>query len=325
MPTPLSRPVIGHRLRVLAVAAGLAAALGGCTVYDNMVYGNRPGTIERPGSAAGPNEPAIYVVARGDTVDGIAKRFNIPPQVLIERNSLKPPYAISVGQWLEVPNQGGEMADTGMVSGGTSAGGSPAPVRGGAVQSTELAPVAGTGGGAPPAQVAPAQPPASTGAPAPLSSAPTKPQAPPATEQASRTASPPAPAATRPTTGIKFDWPVRGPILASFGQKPGGVQNDGIDIGAAPGTPVKAAEAGSVLYAGDEVKGFGKLVLIGHADGYVTAYAHNEEILVAKGAHVAKGQVIAKVGQTGNVTSPRLHFEIRQLNKPVDPAPLLGP
>jgi hypothetical protein len=103
------------------------------------------------------------------------------------------------------------------------------------------------------------------------------------------------------------------------------VMDDGINIAAAKGTPVKAAESGTVLYAGDEVKGFGKLVLIGHNDGYVTAYANNDELLVTKGKRVTKGEVIAKVGQTGNVTSPQLHFEIRQKNKPIDPAPLLGP
>lgn len=123
---------------------------------------------------------------------------------------------------------------------------------------------------------------------------------------------------------MKFDWPLRGQIVAGFGPQAGGVQNDGVNIAVPRGTPVKAAAAGNVLYAGEEVRGFGKLVLIGHADGYVTAYAHNDELNVTRGASVAKGQVISKVGQTGNVTSPQLHFEIRQRNKAIDPLPLLG-
>jgi len=94
--------------------------------------------------------------------------------------------------------------------------------------------------------------------------------------------------------------------VLAFGTHSGGVQNDGINIAAAKGTPVKAAEGGTVLYAGDEVKGFGKLVLIGHADGYVTAYANNDELMVAKGKRVAKGEVIAKVGQTGRPPVDRM-------------------
>jgi murein DD-endopeptidase MepM/ murein hydrolase activator NlpD len=133
-----------------------------------------------------------------------------------------------------------------------------------------------------------------------------------------------APTQIATTAPSKFDWPLRGQVVLAFGTHSGGVQNDGINIAAPKGTPVKAAEGGTVLYAGDEVKGFGKLVLIGHADGYVTAYANNDELMVAKGKRVAKGEVIAKVGQTGNVTSPQLHFEIRQKNKPVDPSTLLG-
>jgi murein DD-endopeptidase MepM/ murein hydrolase activator NlpD len=123
---------------------------------------------------------------------------------------------------------------------------------------------------------------------------------------------------------VKFDWPLRGQLVGTFGPQAGGVQNDGINIAVPKGTPVKAAAAGNVLYAGEEVRGFGKLVLIGHADGYVSAYAHNDELSVTRGASVAKGQVVAKVGQTGNVTSPQLHFEIRQRNKAIDPLPLLG-
>jgi murein DD-endopeptidase MepM/ murein hydrolase activator NlpD len=121
-----------------------------------------------------------------------------------------------------------------------------------------------------------------------------------------------------------FRWPVRGRIIAAFGPKPNGLQNDGINLAVPEGTPVKAAEDGVIAYAGNELKGYGNLVLVRHSDGFVTAYANASEILVKKGDPVKRGQVIAKSGQTGNVTSPQLHFEIRKGATPVDPAQYLN-
>jgi murein DD-endopeptidase MepM/ murein hydrolase activator NlpD len=116
-----------------------------------------------------------------------------------------------------------------------------------------------------------------------------------------------------------FRWPVRGRIIAGFGPKPTGQQNDGINIAVPEGTPVRAAEDGVVAYSGNELKGYGNLVLVRHATGHVTAYAHNSELLVKRGDSVKRGQVIAKSGQTGNVSSPQLHFEVRKGATPVDP------
>lgn len=121
-----------------------------------------------------------------------------------------------------------------------------------------------------------------------------------------------------------FRWPVRGRIIAGFGPSPNGLQNDGIDLAVPKGTPIKAADDGVVAYAGDELKGYGNLVLIRHDNGYVTAYAHAGEILVKRGETVKRGQVIAKSGETGNVKSPELHFEIRKGATPVDPARFLS-
>lgn len=121
-----------------------------------------------------------------------------------------------------------------------------------------------------------------------------------------------------------FRWPVRGRVIAGFGPKPNGLQNDGIDVAVPNGTPVKAAEDGTVAYAGNELKGYGNLVLIRHNNGYVTAYAHASEILVKRGDTVKRGQVIARSGSTGNVNSPELHFEIRKGATPVDPAQFLN-
>jgi murein DD-endopeptidase MepM/ murein hydrolase activator NlpD len=120
-----------------------------------------------------------------------------------------------------------------------------------------------------------------------------------------------------------FRWPVHGRVIAAFGPKPNGGQNDGINLAVPEGTPIKAAEDGVVAYAGNELKGYGNLVLIRHANGYVSAYANARELLVKRGDSIKRGQVIANAGQTGNVTSPQLHFEIRKGSTPVDPTKFL--
>ena len=117
---------------------------------------------------------------------------------------------------------------------------------------------------------------------------------------------------------------MRGRIISSFGTKSNGAQNDGINLAVPEGTPVKAADDGVVAYAGNELKGYGNLVLVRHANGYVSAYANASEILVKRGDTVKRGQDIAKAGQTGNVTSPQLHFEIRKGSTPVDPTKYLS-
>jgi murein DD-endopeptidase MepM/ murein hydrolase activator NlpD len=121
----------------------------------------------------------------------------------------------------------------------------------------------------------------------------------------------------------EFEWPVAGHIISAFGTYGTGERNDGINIAATLGEPIHAAAAGTVTYAGNELKGYGNLVLIRHDDGYVTAYAHAQSISVNRGDRVEKGQVIGLAGATGDVASPQLHFEIRRGVQPVDPKPLL--
>jgi murein DD-endopeptidase MepM/ murein hydrolase activator NlpD len=128
-------------------------------------------------------------------------------------------------------------------------------------------------------------------------------------------------AAPAPAVSDEFRWPARGRVIAGFGANGG---NEGINIALPEGTPVKASESGTVTYAGNEVKGYGNLVLIRHENGYVSAYAHNGSLNVKRGETVKRGQVIATSGQTGNVTSPQLHFELRKGSTPVDPVPRLG-
>jgi len=121
------------------------------------------------------------------------------------------------------------------------------------------------------------------------------------------------------TGKVNFVWPVKGKILSGFGTKGGGVKNDGINIAASKGTAVKAAEAGIIVYAGNELKGYGNLLLIRHEKEFMSAYAHADKLYVKTGDVVAKGDKIATVGTTGNVKQPQLHFEIRKKTKSVDP------
>ncbi len=116
-----------------------------------------------------------------------------------------------------------------------------------------------------------------------------------------------------------FIWPTTGVITAHFNHDKGRLKNDGINIKAVKGTPVVAAESGTVAYAANELQGFGNLVIIKHEGGWMTTYGHNEKLLVKAGQRVAKGQQIASVGSSGNTPEPRLHFEIRKDKKPVNP------
>ena len=131
------------------------------------------------------------------------------------------------------------------------------------------------------------------------------------------------PVASPDDTEERFLWPVEGRILSPFGDNPNGGRNDGINISVPRGTPVHAADAGEVSYVGNELKGYGNLILIRHDNGFVTAYAHADGIHVKRGEHVERGQVIATVGDTGNVSQPQLHFELRHGTTPVDPTPYL--
>jgi murein DD-endopeptidase MepM/ murein hydrolase activator NlpD len=133
------------------------------------------------------------------------------------------------------------------------------------------------------------------------------------------------PAVTQPLpappgrSGHGFIWPVQGKILSTFGPKARGLRNDGINIAASRGAPVRAVDNGVVAYAGNELRGFGNMILIKHADGWVSTYAHNDRLLVGRGDRVRRGQVIARAGSSGRADAPQLHFELRKGTTPVDP------
>jgi murein DD-endopeptidase MepM/ murein hydrolase activator NlpD len=131
-----------------------------------------------------------------------------------------------------------------------------------------------------------------------------------------------APAAA--SASNKMRWPAQGRIVSGFGRRIDGTHNDGINISVPLGTEVHAAESGVVAYAGSELKGYGNLVLLRHDNGWVTAYAHNDQLTVKRGDKVQRGQIIARAGRTGSVDQPQLHFELRQGSKPVDPVPFLA-
>ncbi|QFT32275.1 Murein hydrolase activator NlpD precursor [Labrenzia sp. THAF82] len=129
-------------------------------------------------------------------------------------------------------------------------------------------------------------------------------------------------ASVRPDANVsseKFRWPVRGRIISDFGSKPGGGKNEGVNLAVPEGTPVKAADGGTVIYSGNELKGYGNLVLVRHDEGWVSAYAHNSELKVKRGDTVRRGDVVGLAGKTGSVNQPQVHFELRKGNKPVDP------
>jgi murein DD-endopeptidase MepM/ murein hydrolase activator NlpD len=231
-----------------------------------------------PASNAG-----VHVVAAGDTLSKIARRYNKPANEIAKANNIQSTATLNVGDRLVIP-------------------GAQAAVK-------PNAPAVGAAKAAPSAAVKETEPAQTAAVIAPVPDTLDK----DATKLAEGTGALP-----------KFRWPANGRVIAGYGPTPNGQQNDGINIALPENTPVKAAEDGVVAYAGNELKGYGNLVLVRHPNGYVTAYAHAKELLVKRGDQVKRGQVIARSGQTGNVNAPQLHFEIRKGASPLDPTRFLN-
>ncbi|MCK1419591.1 peptidoglycan DD-metalloendopeptidase family protein [Bradyrhizobium sp. 180] len=244
--------------------------------------------------------PSTHFVNRGDTLASIARKNHISAAELARANGLDPSAKLKLGTKLTVPG-----AKTAAVAVPAAA----APVA--------AAPVAGT---LQPVAAAPV-PATKIAAAAPAQSARLAQATANVEEKAAET---PAKAADATGALPTFRWPVRGKVVTSYGAKTNGKSNDGINLAVPEGTPVKAAEDGVVAYSGNELKGYGNLVLVRHSNGYVTAYAHASELLVKRGDTIKRGQVIAKSGQSGEVASPQLHFEIRKGSSPVDPLQFLN-
>jgi murein DD-endopeptidase MepM/ murein hydrolase activator NlpD len=236
-----------------------------------------------------------HVVAPGETIYSLARHYRLTPMAIAKANNVGLDHRVKVGDRVVIPGLSGSA----------------------------------------PRIAAPAQPaaPAQAAAPAPVAKQPAPPKVaqvdPPASARVVTPAADPTPepSSTGTTGGASaapsFRWPVKGRVITGFGPKGNGQQNDGINVSVPEGTPIKAAEEGVVAYAGNELKGYGNLVLVRHQNGFVTAYAHASELAVKKGETVKRGQVIGKAGATGNVTSPQLHFEVRKGATPVDPTQYL--
>ncbi len=227
-------------------------------------------------------------VAKGDTLYSISRKYQIPVNDLAVMNKLSAPFALSVGQKIKVPKL--DAVQTRSVS----------EIK----QIQKVQPKQ--------AEIAKNSTTKTVENTKTISSE---------NQQKTKISSDPSKQLPKISarSNAKFSWPVRGKILSGYGAKNNGLFNDGINISATQGTDVKAAENGVVAYAGNEVKGMGNLVIIQHSDGWMTVYAHMDSMAVRRGNTVSVGQSIGKIGMTGKVDKPQLHFEIRKGTKAYDP------
>jgi len=239
-----------------------------------------------------------YTMKQGDSLYGLSRSYGVPVAELQQVNGITDTRTVRAGTVLKVPGNGGQAEP----------------------QRYE-----------PAQQVAVAAPPAAndTSSYVPSTHQPTiinrrDQQVAGRTDGVSSTGTiNPPPARSSGSANDKLRWPVSGKIITGFGQRNDGTHNDGINLSVPLGTSVHAAENGTVAYAGSELKGYGNLILLRHDNGWVTAYAHNEQLMVKRGDKVQRGQVIATAGRSGSVDQPQVHFELRQGSKPVDPVPFL--
>lgn len=307
-------------LAVLAGCSGVALNRGG--YYAPVKAQNSP--YYREQYRVQSLSPSFITVHKGDTVYSLSRRYNVPIRSMIEVNNLKPPFILSKGARLRLPAPSVHIVQKGDtiysisrrynvdMSVLTRTNNLYAPysiylgqilkLPGSVVEPTEH-------------WISLKKQPTQTAVRNTAKSAPkqTKTGRKSTRKAAVRLPTPPDRAKA------KFAWPVNGTVMNKFGSAGGGRHNDGINIKVAEGTFVRAAENGVVAYAGNELKGFGNLLLVKHADGWITAYAHNKEFLVKRGDTVKRGQPMAKAGKTGNAKEPQLHFEIRRGTKAVDP------
>lgn len=230
--------------------------------------------------------PGTHKVLHGQTLYSISRAYGHRPDTVASHNRINAPYLVKVGQKLHIPATGAVVA-----SNNTQAA-RPSTIKQSPVK------------------------PAMKLAPVPTAKTVQKP--------VTTTKAPVKNPAVPQMTSSKFRWPVKGRVISKFGTQTSGVRNDGINIAVPEGTSVKAAENGVIAYAGNELKGYGNLILVRHANNWVTAYAHNKELFVRRGDTVKRGQIIAKAGKSGSVTSPQLHFEIRKGAQAVDPRKYLS-
>ena len=260
---------------------------------------------------------STYKVQKGDTPHGIADKLGVSEKALIERNKLTPSN-LRIGQVLVVPGKSAKPVVAAKDE--TPPFAEPAIDTAPNVRKVKTMTIPAPGTSLAEEEEAQATPGTKSAGKTQDSAANDIPASPEVTGPGSqRIASNDQLPMPEPMSGNSFRWPVKGRVIAEFGARPDGGHNDGIDVAVPQGTSVKAAENGVVAYAGNELKGYGNLVLIRHANNWVSAYANNEEILVKRGDKVARGQNIARAGATGSVSQPQVHFELRKGSRPVDP------
>ncbi|MFN4135955.1 MAG: peptidoglycan DD-metalloendopeptidase family protein [Novosphingobium sp.] len=256
-------------------------------------------------SARGPIVAWSYTVQPGDTFADIARRWGVDMAELGEANGIPSPYVIRIGQVLKRPDPKG----------------APRPVPAPSPSPSGRAPVAAPA----PTRTPPAAVPATSGAPSPVPQAET-PKAVPRPAPTLRPAPPPRPPLVpRDSDAPVMQWPTEGAVVTRFGERVAGIPSNGIDLSAHYGTKVRAAAAGTVLYAGKEPERFGQLILIDHGGGWITAYAYLGTMTVKEGDKVAARERIALVGRSGEAVRPTVHFEVRRNNVPRDPELFLPP
>jgi murein DD-endopeptidase MepM/ murein hydrolase activator NlpD len=258
--------------------------------------------------------PREYRVRSGDSLYAISRMFNVSTSDIAHLNNLKEPYALEGGETLRLPTLTSKTVAVPVAR-------KPLPPEG-AVQTPPRQPADVYAGSATPPPVGkpeiltssassiPVAPPDNI-KPEPIHVA-KAPEEPPAKKT-------PITAQVPKRSSSRFLKPVEGKIISAYGPKEGGLHNDGMNIRAAAGTPVKAAENGVVVYAGNELEASGNLVIIRHQDRWMTAYAHMDKVLIKRGDTVKRGQSIGTVGSTGSVDSPQLHFEVRRGTEAINP------
>ena len=244
--------------------------------------------------------PQQYRVRSGDTLYEVSRLFGVESTEIARLNQMNAPYVLKGGQVLKLPSVTEKTAPYNVQTAVAMPAVPPTPV-----QAEVLAP-----------------PPGMEAAPQKMAALPgQKPQAPAQTMQTASAAPPPAAvsSAAPPRASERFLSPVNGKLISGYGPKTNGLHNDGMNIAAPRGTSVQAADNGVVVYAGNELKGSGNLVLIRHADRWMTAYAHMDKITVKRGDVLRRGQQIGTVGTSGSVDTPQLHFEVRRGTEAINP------
>ncbi|MEM0927923.1 MAG: LysM peptidoglycan-binding domain-containing M23 family metallopeptidase [Pseudomonadota bacterium] len=347
-----------HHLVAGFTLASLAALVSGAAAQDTPAvrYGTDPGHTPvgapqylsyQSNDAPAPTGELLHTVQGGETVYAIGRIYSVSPAAIIAKNQLSAPYALTIGQGIIIPMGGtsqvaaeqarfGEIAAPAVPTPRTT----PQPAGNYGASSTHLVQpgdtlyslsrrygvsvqdIAAVNNMMTPYTLSVGQRvaiPGGTDLGGGFASPTTT-----TTEQRTleakmieETVLPPTPADVDARS--RFAWPLRGSVMTEFGDQIDGVRSDGINIAAPMGSPVRATADGEVVYRGSELDGYGNLLLIRHDGGWVSAYAHTDAILVRKGDFVRQGQVVAKVGRTGSVSSPQLHFQLRKNLQPQDP------